>query len=663
MVALERSITLEAGTLLLRAPDEATLLAATSHLARRAIKAGRLVARPLDPASQSIGRDIARSLGLPTLPLDPDAAARGLVAAADRRRAILLLPLLEPSAWDVELARALSRELSAEGHSALVVVLDHREPTGFDPGARQLALNARLGAAELALYWEGLAFEGQARIAHDELAALETFWTRARRADTTPAPYSLSEGALRLLDRLALAQRAWPSAMALALGARADLDELVAQGLASIEEGWVALTHEGRAQASASRAGREDHLEVARLLARTEDDPLALARAAELFATASDADAAEATFSRCYELSDEPAVRADFVRAFRAAIEMLPPERRLACQLRAAEAALSRGDADGALGWARAAIDAAPKRYDVLLLLGRAALARGDLVTAKVAFDRAAGLANDDAERARVALDLAEAGYAAGDLNAAERHAGEALRLAGDAPTRLGARNVLGKLLLARGAWSEAEAYFASDEIDASSAGEKSARLRARLNRAIAILSSGRNDEAQWMLEAVLAEGESLGEKRAVAFALSNLAVLAILRHDYAEALHCSERSIEIRRKLGDKIGLARAIINLAELRLRLGLVAEAEQALGFARLAMGPGMPASRITEAALVAGHIHLARGRTVEAARELSRALSHVVSTTDGEKISECHRLGARIALEDGDIDKARTEVSST
>src|SRR5690606_15025473 len=81
-----------------------------------------------------------------------------------------------------------------------------------------------------------------------------------------------------------------------------------------------------------------------------------------------------------------------------------------------------------------------------------------------------------------------------------------------------------------------------------------------------------------------------------------------------------------------------------------------------FARLAMGPGMPASRITEAALVAGHIHLARGRTVEAARELSRALSHVVSTTDGEKISECHRLGARIALEDGDVARAQAEVAS-
>src|SRR5690606_29130315 len=355
-------------TLLLRTPDEPTLLATVSHLARRAAKAGRSLAKPLDPASQSIGRDLARGLGLASLPLDPDVAARQLLAAADRARAILVFPFLEPSAWDAELARALSREIAAapEKHAALLVVVDRTDSTGFDPAARLLALSPRLEGPELALYWDGIAFEGQTKIAHTDLAALEAFWARARKAHASLESTSVSESALRLLDRLALARRALPVSFAQALGGRNELDELLAEGLVAIEGEWVALTHEGRSLASEARTADGDKLEVARALAQAGGDPLAGARAGELFAMASDADATEATFVRCYELSDEPAVRVDVVRASRSAIEKLPPERRLLCQLRAAEVALARGDADGALNWARAATEAAPKRYDVL---------------------------------------------------------------------------------------------------------------------------------------------------------------------------------------------------------------------------------------------------------------------------------------------------------
>src|SRR5690606_36737472 len=116
-------------------------------------------------------------------------------------------------------------------------------------------------------------------------------WVRARRARTTQDPPSISQTALRLLDRLALARRALPSSRALALGGRAELDELLAEGLVSLEGDWVALTHEGRALASVDRALHEDELEVARALAQADDDPLAVAQAAELFAMACDADA------------------------------------------------------------------------------------------------------------------------------------------------------------------------------------------------------------------------------------------------------------------------------------------------------------------------------------------------------------------------------------
>src|SRR5262249_2521439 len=152
--------------------------------------------------------------------------------------------------------------------------------------------------------------------------------------------------------------------------------------------------------------------------------------------------------------------------------------------------------------------------------------------------------------------------------------------------------NVLGKLYLAAGAWTEAEQHFAADACEAACGGIKVAELRARLNHAIALLSSGRRDEARTILLAVLHEGDRLGESRAVSFALSNLATIAILKHDYSEALSLSERAIEVSRRIGERIGLPRIISNLALLRLRMGLVDEAEQALVFGRRTCGSGMP-----------------------------------------------------------------------
>ena len=172
------------------------------------------------------------------------------------------------------------------------------------------------------------------------------------------------------------------------------------------------------------------------------------------------------------------------------------------------------------------------------------------------------------------------------------------------------------------------------------------------------------------MLTAVLEEGERRGEVRAVAFALSNLATIATLQRDYVEALRLSERVLVVRRRIGDKLSLALLITNLAYLRLRIGQVAEAEQALRFGRQACGPGMPASRAAHFALVAARIHLARGNTLEAMIELNAAVVGARSSRDGNKLSECHRVEARIALENGDlartaeaIAKAREEAASS
>src|SRR5690606_38890475 len=142
---------------------------------------------------------------------------------------------------------------------------------------------------------------------------------------------------------------------------------------------------------------------------------------------------------------------------------------------------------------------------------------------------------------------LAQVRYMAGDPDQASRYAREAVDNAPDVETRLEGRNVIGKLLLAREAWCDAEQHFAEDAYEAAAAGSRTAELRARLNRGIAILYLGRVDEARVLLEEVLSAGEKHAVPSAVAFTLSNLAAIAILQHRFEHALELSERAIEVR--------------------------------------------------------------------------------------------------------------------
>src|SRR5271168_4062384 len=127
-------------------------------------------------------------------------------------------------------------------------------------------------------------------------------------------------------------------------------------------------------------------------------------------------------------------------------------------------------------------------------MLGCATSARGDLTTAAITLGKAIALAESAALRAQGGAQLADVRYRAGDFPEAQRLAEEALAHAGDAGTRLAARNVLGKLRLAAEAWSEADQHFAADACEAARAGDLAAELRARLNRAIALLQWGRRD-------------------------------------------------------------------------------------------------------------------------------------------------------------------------
>jgi sigma-54 specific flagellar transcriptional regulator A len=277
------------------------------------------------------------------------------------------------------------------------------------------------------------------------------------------------------------------------------------------------------------------------------------------------------------------------------------------------------------------------------------------LVSAEAALSKAHDITVEPLQRASAGVELAETAYARGDYDEAKRLADAAAQQA-SGELRLGARNVLGKILLARAEWDAADRHFASDVCDAIGIGASTAELRARVNRAIALLSRGSRDEAQALLESVLCDGKARREPRAVAFALSNLAVLAIERHEHAKGLELLEQTTSVHRRLGDRLGFARDVANLVELRLRLGLIDHAEQGLRFGRQALGAGAPPSRLTELSLATARLHLVRGRTLDAERELGAALRAAAHASDGDKAGECHRLEARIALEDGMLARA-------
>ncbi|WP_437946807.1 sigma 54-interacting transcriptional regulator [Sorangium sp. So ce296] len=615
--------------------------------------------RSLISAAHAAGRDPWRDLALRcgVASADPVAVAQGISAAAEG--AILLVSEGEPTSWGSLVLEEVSRLIAEGSSSALVIVCSD---AARRPWTSAIAIDGVASPDDLHRFWEAFAAEAERRVVAklDRLDALEGWCSAvlAAPAEPRPLPQQPSLEARRLLDWLALSQRPWPSAQLGRLAPRRAErgpgaaacplagDELAGLGLIEADErGWVTAR---RAAADPAGADPEDVLAVAEALEEQPSDPWSLSRASELFASLGRADRAEAAATLAISSVGEPSARADFWQRWARSMRALsgsPPGERL---LRAAELALRLGDVEFALDFSSAALGEG-ESFAALLVHGRATSARGDLTTAAMVLSRAAAAAATPAERARGAVEVAELCCKTGDLAAAKAHAEEGLAGAGEIATRLQARNILGKLLLTQQAWSEAERHFAADAWEAARAGEHVSELRARLNRAIAQLSSGRLDEARAMLSAVLDDGERRGERAATGYALTNLAVIAHLKHEYPEALRLFERAIGIFRKIGDKVALVNLIANLAELRLQLGLLEEAEQALAFARKVSGPGIPGVWITHVAYVAAQIHLERGRTQEAGDELRAAFTYGA----GPKLGECYAVAARIALDDGDL----------
>ncbi|MEO7092549.1 MAG: sigma-54 factor interaction domain-containing protein, partial [Polyangiales bacterium] len=257
-----------------------------------------------------------------------------------------------------------------------------------------------------------------------------------------------------------------------------------------------------------------------------------------------------------------------------------------------------------------------------------------------------------------IAVETAEAAYLAGDLASSESEARRAIGSVGaNEDVRLRGRNVLGKILLAKGHWELADAHFASDATEASRLGDRRAELRALLNRAIALLSAERLDEAEGLFEVVLEGGRVLAEPRAQALALENLAVIASLRRDYGMALERFRAAINGLKRMGQAAMIAGAAHNLGYLYLRLGDVTQAASMVRYAATLFRRGLAAPVVAEGDDLRARIAARMGRSEEALAAISHAREILRSAGHPTRVADCDRLEARLALDDGDVRGAR------
>jgi DNA-binding NtrC family response regulator/tetratricopeptide (TPR) repeat protein len=654
----DRVATGAGGFVVVRASSREAAAAMGAHVARRARAAGFYAIEARSALGAPLWREVASRLGVGALAGDPSDAAEAIARAASLRRAVVVAALPPAAAWDRAVAYAMASLVAAPA----VFLVASGADTADDLRADVYEVSGTLDPLERLRWWCCLAEAAHVDIPADAIASLDSWWQNARRASLarTGADALLAPASESLAARLTLAARAWQAADVAALGCQPGaVEDLARAGAVTIDGGWLTLDPAWavRGEALAEGAPAEVLASVAHaLITRFEHDAWAQARAAELLLRCDRWSEADQAHARALAQAEDSMAGREMVSRWMAAVAGLRQEVQLPLRVRATERALASGEAEQAFRWAQSATALAPHDAAVGLLFGRAAVALGDLVAAKVALERSAGDATDDATRAVVAAELAELAYLAGDLAGAELEAAHALSLGAAEATRLNARNTRGKLLLAACSWDEADVHFAEDAWAASAAGLRTEELRARLNRGIALLSKGLVDEASAIFEAVLGEGERAGDARTCAFALDNLSVVATRRHDYAEALALAERTLKLRQRIGDRVRLALVLGNLAELRRRMGLIDHAEHAVSFGRRTLGPGMPPARSAQFSLRAARNALMRGNTVEARREATRALAESEAAGLRDSVCEAYCVATRVALEDGDLARA-------
>ncbi|MBK6692344.1 MAG: sigma 54-interacting transcriptional regulator [Myxococcales bacterium] len=644
---LDRKLETAHGCLIVRAPSTSVARAVAAHAARRLSAMGFSVSQAPANASRAAGlpvfRDMANRLGLTAETVAADCAER-LASSFRASRGAVVADLPAPDSWDRQVACELAK-------SGLPLVLVTEDPAGDDIPGELLEIGGRLDAGDRRRFAATLAEDVFLRAPDGDLVAVDQWWRRAAAAVDAPlAP--LSPEATSVLVRLVAAGRSWPTRQlsALALGAERALTELLSQGAVREEAAHLVPVAEAPTATPAERSLVADALETTFV-----NDVWAMAHAACL-RVSSDPARAQQGFDLALQRVAVDA-RRELIRAWVEAVHDLPTDQRAPLLSSAAHASLDAGDSQDALRLARLAASAEPANAAFALLVGRAAMATGDLATAKAALVQAA----QKGETPQVMVELAEVAYLTGDHANAKQLATVSVATS-DARVRLAARSVLGKLLLASGSLDSAEAHFAEDAFTANVAGLGSAGRRARLNRAIALMLRGQLVEARSLLEDVRQEGRSAGDVQAQAYALENLSSLASRERDYGAALRFADMAFELRRWQGDRLRMVRLLVTLGMMRRVLGLFEHATHAVRFGRRVLGPGMTVDAAPDFGLIAARIALDCGHIDEAREEARRALSEGETARErGRVLGEAHRLFARIAIEEGDVGRAKSALA--
>ncbi|NUP08177.1 MAG: sigma 54-interacting transcriptional regulator [Polyangiaceae bacterium] len=699
------------------------------HVARRLTRRARRVLRTSSSAGGEAFRDVLARLGsspleMPRAVVVSAAAEYARICSARELAAKLDLAIASADPHDVGAVVVVDRRpsrysqtVAAELEALLAQRADGDDATRAEPmvpvvwivpaGERLLPpgegfarlsepirfeIEAVFDAEAIATWWSAASAEPLAELVGSGPAGVEDLerWlrgarVRARAFGRDGAERGLTDRAfVDAARRLALASRPWPLSRLSALSVtHPHVEGLVDEGVADIRDEHVSLRGtfaSNIAPALASVSPAEAATVADALTSVFPDDPWASIRASELLLSTGMVERGDALCIRALTSVLDAEARADFWARFVAVSPSPTPS--AARLLPFINAALRSGDGEYALRLARDAVKVDPSDTRVVLAMGRALAASGDVTAATLTLARATQATGAAADvKGRAWVELAEVCYFASDVAGAREAATRAMEQVDgttsplDLGVHLDARNVAGKLLLAEGQFPAAERHFAEDACEASLAGQPVAELRATVNRAIALMSLGRRGDAQGMLETVLGEGEALGEQKAVDIALLNLAALAILDHRYGDALNLTERASLVLRKIGDKVSLARCVANLAQLRLRVGLLDEATQAVRFGGRIFRGGAPAEQAAQFSLVLARIALVRNDSATAHLQVVQALASLgmrLPTRTGETyaehaglsvgpvrehVSAALRLAARIAIDDGDTSRAQ------
>ncbi|OJY29914.1 MAG: hypothetical protein BGO98_49830 [Myxococcales bacterium 68-20] len=592
--------------------------------------------------------DAAAQLGVKASTVDPLAWAEAIAEASTKRMVAVVGALPKENTWDFEVAENIVRT----GGPLLVFVTGQRVPS-WD--VHVFEVDAELGSEEKSRWLAAMAEAAHADIATSDLARLEEWWRTARRTkpEATDPLGELDEQTRALATQLALVGRMLDRS-AFRTDVTRQLNDLLAAGSLATSGPLVGLHWDDDARKLEASATNCERLLAAQMLVAPEPPPdaWAYARAAHLFLAAGRPGDADAAIARALEDSAGTSVATDLAERWFEATLPVRGQDGLLLRRRAAERALASGDSKSALRWCESAQALKPREASTALLMGQILVQLGDPVAARVSLEKAHTWALDDEQRARALAELAEVAVLSGDLDSASEYAKQASVLASSAATQLAARNTLGKMHLLCGRWEEADRHFAEDALFASSAGESAAELRAGLNRAIALMSNDSPDRARSILERVRNEAVRLREERAEAFACINLGVVAHRQRDYVAALVSWDRALRLQRVLPSRASATHALANLAELRLRLGLLAHAEQTLTFGRTLVATEAPAA-FAHYRRVGAKIALARGHMEVARRETEAALKDARTSGDVETLAWVELLMARIALEEGNL----------